>query len=243
MRLPEPGRVKTRLAREIGAVAACRFYEACVRDLVAQSASWPCRVVWAVAPESEAERPARARAPGAGRPVVSVVQRFAAHFGVAPEACFEQQGSDLGQRLETTLDRLRAEGAARCLAMGSDLPHLPVAALERAIQRLAAHDLVLGPARDGGYYLIGLGRPAAVFTGIAWSTAAVYRQTLARARACGLRIAPPLAFNFDIDEVRDLEALRRRLGRDAELRRRLPATARALGVPARSSSRASGTAR
>ncbi len=253
VRLPETGRVKTRLAQAIGAAAACRFYEACVRDLVVQSASWPCRVVWAVAPEGEDEGPAsvsvtpgsgaRVRGRVSGRPALSVVQRFAERFAVAPEACLEQQGRDLGQRLETTLDRLRAAGAVCCLAVGSDLPHLPVAALARAIRRLAAHDLVLGPTRDGGYYLIGLSRPAALFTDIAWSTPSVYPQTLARARACGLRIAPPLAFDFDIDEARDLEALRRRVARDAELRQRLPATARVLAALPPPSSRGAGPAR
>ena len=223
VRLPEPGFVKTRRGRVVGARVAAGLYEAFVRDLVAQMPSWPCRVFWAVAPAAAAggERARRG----------SVAEGFAAYFGLSAEACFEQSGPDLGARLAAAFARLRAAGARRCLAIGSDLPHLPTATIETALARLEQNDLVLGPTRDGGYYLIGLARAADLFSAdIAWSTNAVYAQTQARSQALRLRLSKPLEAAFDIDEIDDLRDLRLLLARNPELRRQIPATAAAIAA-------------
>jgi rSAM/selenodomain-associated transferase 1 len=133
-----------------------------------------------------------------------------------------QRGGDLGERMGNLIADLLAEGHPAALIIGSDLPALPVAYLEEAARVLAegAADVVLGPAEDGGYYLIGLRRAApALFTDIAWSTAEVLTATRARARALGLcaYLLPPW---HDVDTPDDLARLRRDLaGDDAGARR------------------------
>ncbi len=111
----------------------------------------------------------------------------------------EQGGGDLGARL--------ARVPAPCLILGTDSPHLPPSVLRQAWDALTRFDVVLGPAEDGGYYLIGLrgGQPA-LFDDIAWSTDAVMAQTLARASALGLSVfqTPPW---YDLDTPADLRRL------------------------------------
>ena len=125
-----------------------------------------------------------------------------------------QRGADLGARMSRLLSDLLAEGYAGAIAVGTDTPTLPTAYLVEACEALrsGAADVVLGPSEDGGYYLIGLGAPAPeLFVDMPWSTATVYAETLARARAGGRRISR-LADWFDVDRVPDLV----RLGRAPE---------------------------
>jgi len=124
-----------------------------------------------------------------------------------------QRGGDLGARMARLVAGLLADGHRAALLVGSDLPTLPSAYLAEAAQVLAegAADVVLGPAEDGGYYLIGLARPApALFEGIAWGTDGVLEATRARARGLGLRehLLPPW---YDVDTAADLDRLRRDL--------------------------------
>ena len=94
------------------------------------------------------------------------------------------------------------------VAIGADSPTLPVEYVERAFTLLAENDVVLGPALDGGYYLIGLGASDfGVFTDIPWSTAHVLEATIARLRATSARLAllPPW---YDVDTAADWALLR-----------------------------------
>jgi glycosyltransferase A (GT-A) superfamily protein (DUF2064 family) len=120
-----------------------------------------------------------------------------------------------------------AECGGPAVVIGADAPHVPAARLAEAADALAADaDLVLGPADDGGYYLIGLRTPTpAVFSGVAWGTSRVLAETLARAR--GLR---PLLLEpcFDVDTPADLARLSDVLARGDVA---LPRTAALLGVP------------
>jgi rSAM/selenodomain-associated transferase 1 len=127
-----------------------------------------------------------------------------------------QTGSDLGERLANVLGGLLAEGHPGALAVDSDSPTLPMAYVSEAVRLVAedAADLVLGPSDDGGYYLVGLRAPQpALFQDVPWSTAAVLRVTLAKARALGLRthLLPPW---FDVDTEADLRRLRREMPAD-----------------------------
>ena len=100
-----------------------------------------------------------------------------------------------------------AEGDVPVLAIGADAPGVDADVIAAAVRALGTCDVVLGPATDGGYYLIGLNRPApALFDGIAWSTSRVLRQTVAHCRASGLTVArlPPLR---DVDSLVDLRVL------------------------------------
>ena len=96
---------------------------------------------------------------------------------------------DLGARLHRAFESARATGAERVVVIGSDCPDVSVADIEAAWEALQSHEVVLGPARDGGYWLVGLNAPRAnLFEGIAWSTDTVFAETVARCRNAGLRV-------------------------------------------------------
>jgi hypothetical protein len=118
-----------------------------------------------------------------------------------------QTGDDLGVRMARALADVFALGYRHALAIGTDLPTLPGSAFGDAVRLLADHDLVLGPALDGGYYLIGLRKPAPdLFSGIPWSTDRVLSLTQEKAVALGLRVAL-LPARRDLDTIEDLSAL------------------------------------
>ena len=125
-----------------------------------------------------------------------------------------QSGADLGERLQETFRRLFARGFRRVVVMGSDSPTLPVAMLKGAFAALGhAGDVVLGPAEDGGYYLVGATRLLpSMFEKIPWGTDRVMGATLAALELCGARhaVLPPW---YDVDLPRDLERVRRALSR------------------------------
>jgi uncharacterized protein len=141
-----------------------------------------------------------------------------------------QRGTDLGARMRHAFEDLFAARAAAVVLIGSDLPSLESSVIEEAHRLLRErHDIVvLGPATDGGYYLIGATRPPlALFDGIAWGGADVLDRTERRARDAGLR-TQRLAVHEDIDTPAALERLLKQEGsgatrtRLAALRGRVP---------------------
>jgi len=188
---PTPGRVKTRLAARVGAEAAANLYEAFVRDLARRLRGVGCPVWWAVTP-------ARAR--------------FAAL--VRSRRCFPQRGRDLGARMDHASRVVAARAGGPVIVLGADAPHVARRALgaaARALERGA--DVVLGPAADGGYYLIGVRRPCrALFDDVAWSTPGVAAATRRRIRTLGLRCVE-VAPGWDVDDPRDLVRLARTVRR------------------------------
>ena len=188
-RFPQAGAVKTRLAAVIGAEPACAVHEALL--------------------EHTARRLVSARV----APVELWLDRAAPHpllsrlraRGVAGP--YLQQGGDLGERMHRALRNGLARASAVVL-VGSDCPHLDAAHLAAAFAALRRHDVVFGPAEDGGYVLIGCRRvSAALFRGIEWGSDEVLRESLAAARAAGLRPAC-LAPRYDIDRIEDLRRWR-----------------------------------
>jgi rSAM/selenodomain-associated transferase 1 len=142
-----------------------------------------------------------------------------------------QRGDDLGARERHLFEDLFAEGFDRVLVMGSDLPTLPAAHLERARMLLDSNDsVVLGPAEDGGYYLMGLaagGRARPVpdlFTEIRWSSPFALEDTLRAAERARLRVQLAPTW-YDVDDEAGFERLRADLARDASV---APATQSAL---------------
>lgn len=124
-------------------------------------------------------------------------------------ALVPQRGADLGERLANLLAELAARGHPGAMAIDSDSPTLPMAYVAEAARVLAAGaaDVALGPAEDGGYYLVGVRAPRPeLFGDIPWSTEQVLALTLERARAVGLRVhlLPPW---FDVDTEPDLRRL------------------------------------
>jgi len=169
-KVPEPGRVKTRLASSIGHTEAASLY----RDLV----------------ERTLKTAAAARAMG----VVSEIELWCApdssHAAFADwqrryrVTLRPQRGGDLGTRMHDALaSALAAERPA--LLIGTDCPALDVTYLARAADALKTHDVVVGPAEDGGYVLIGLSRDVDIFSGVPWSTSGVMAITRVRIAAAG----------------------------------------------------------
>lgn len=127
----------------------------------------------------------------------------------------DQVGDDLGARMDQAFRDVFALGYKRLLLVGTDVPTLPASAYSQALDLLSDHDLVLGPSEDGGYYLIGLKKPApGLFTEIPWSTEQVCALTRKKAEALGLKTAL-LPVCRDIDRVEDLLALAREAGLEA----------------------------
>ena len=145
---------------------------------------------------------------------------------LAPSAqLVAQVDGDLGMRLSAAFDTAFELGASRVVLIGMDTPHVPARVLARALRELGRFDCALGPADDGGYYLIALSaRWPALFCGIEWSTPRVLAQSLERARAAGATTTL-LEGLFDIDDGASLERLARLLGPDGEP---CPHTARVL---------------
>ena len=119
----------------------------------------------------------------------------------------DQVGDDLGTRMQTAFQTLFARGYQRVVIIGTDVPTLPLDHVQQALTMLGQHDLVLGPALDGGYYLIGITRLIPeLFLGIPWSTDQVLTLTQAKATSLGLKTALIKPWR-DVDTLPDLQAL------------------------------------
>ncbi|MBI4369894.1 MAG: TIGR04282 family arsenosugar biosynthesis glycosyltransferase [Elusimicrobia bacterium] len=126
-----------------------------------------------------------------------------------PVPFFLQHGADLGSRLTKAFKHAFQSGAKKVIIIGSDTPHLDPKDISEAFNLLGSRDAVLGPAKDGGYYLIGLKSPnPALFNGISWSTSQVLKQTLERINHQKLSLGLLPSYS-DIDTPADLEMLER----------------------------------
>lgn len=195
-RLPQPGQVKSRLAADLGLDAAAEFYQCCLHDVIDVARTVEGRRLLAYTP-----------------PTADAAKYFRSLAGM-DFTLWPQPSGDLGDRLCACFEQAFAAGADRVIVIGTDAPSLPVQFLHEAHQQLREHDVVLGPALDGGYVLIGLQRPPAggnawreLFAGISWSGPSVLAQTMARAAAAGLSpgLLPPW---YDVDTRADLRLLR-----------------------------------
>ena len=119
----------------------------------------------------------------------------------------DQVGDDLGARMQQAFDTLFAKGYQRVFIVGTDVPSLPLDHYKQTMALLDTHDIVLGPAMDGGYYLIGLKQPRPeLFADIAWSTDRVLATTQEKAASLGLKVALLPSWR-DVDTIDDLQAL------------------------------------
>ena len=119
----------------------------------------------------------------------------------------DQEGDDLGQRMHRTFVNVFAKGYMQVIIVGTDVPTLPLSVYQEALTLLGKSDVVLGPALDGGYYLIGLKQPAEqLFTGVPWSTDQVLAVTKQNAKTLGLSIGLTSAWR-DVDTIADLQSL------------------------------------
>ena len=198
---PVPGEAKTRLIPALGASGAAILARAFFADTLAMAVS----LRWARVVVSLAGDPASLPLP----PGVEILP---------------QGGGDLGERMERAAVRSLAIGP-RVLLIGTDSPGLPAHFLGSARASLATHEAVLGPAEDGGFFLLGLDRcEPGLLSGLPWSRSDTLVHTAARLRHSGRSVATTDPW-FDVDEPADLERLSRLI---AEGEIHAPATARAL---------------
>ena len=193
-RYPAPGGTKTRLIPELGPVGAAdlqrRLTEKTLFTLL------------------QSGRPASSVTFCHTGAEMAKIRRWLGHTGIRFQA---QSGNDLGARMHQALTNELNQGAEKAILVGTDIPDLTAGHIEAAFEALDLHDLVLGPSRDGGYWLIGLKRPVDVFRNIPWGGPAVLSRTLAAAERLGLsstRLAP---LN-DIDTSEDFRRWRQKGG-------------------------------
>lgn len=191
-REPLPGTVKTRLAAAVGDQAAAELYEAMLQDVLKtarQLGDVDTVVFWACDEES--------------------LPRLAERYRCRSR---RQSPGDLGQRMQGAFDEMFANGSDVCCIIGSDAPDLPLSYILEAYRLLATlpTDVVFGPSRDGGYYLLGLRKLwPQLFTDIPWSSTDVLVQSLAAARVSGAATALLPEWQ-DIDTLEDLRAFQER---------------------------------
>ena len=182
-RFPEVGKVKTRLAAGIGEEQACEVHRMLVHSCLEATEGWDGSVEIRMTGGSADER--------------------SSWLGGATVR--DQGGGDLGARLKRATAAAFEEGAERVVVIGTDCPELDDDLLREAFAGLGEAEVVLGPAADGGYYLIGLSRRAdGMFESIPWGGPEVMERSLDRARELGLSVAR-LRVLRDIDTRRDLE--------------------------------------
>ncbi|MCF6290442.1 MAG: TIGR04283 family arsenosugar biosynthesis glycosyltransferase [Desulfobacterales bacterium] len=190
-RYPEPGRAKTRLIPLLGAKGAAALQQRMTEQtldrikLLAETRTLAAEI----------------RYQGGDR------ARMKEWLG-NDYPCLEQGTGDLGEKMARAFGAAFGAGAGRVLVVGSDCPGLSRAIMAAALERLKEVDLVIGPARDGGYYCIGMGRRLPeLFIDMPWGTGAVLALTQARARKQGLtmHLLEPLQ---DMDRPEDLAELK-----------------------------------
>jgi rSAM/selenodomain-associated transferase 1 len=195
VRYPEKGRVKTRLETHLDQDQIRGLYQCFVEDILAtlEKSDYPVTICF-LPPERALE--------------------IQAWLGVE-SAYAPQAGDDLGQRMCNAFARAFSEETPpvdQALLIGSDVPDLDPDLLDQAFHALSTSDMTLGPAVDGGYYLIGFNRHAFIkniFDRISWGTGQVFRETMQKIETAGLRVHLLPAWQ-DIDTFEDLTSFSRR---------------------------------
>ena len=190
VRAPRPGQVKTRLAASLGSAQALAAYKQLVATVLAGIEGGGSVELHYTPDDAAAEMSPWLR-PG--------------------WECRPQLAGDLGTRMHGAFVDAFSRGASRVVLIGSDCPEATLEDVQSAWANLDHHDLVLGPARDGGYWLIALRQPQpGLFQGMAWSTSSVLQETMLRAQKAGLRtlLLRQLA---DVDTAADWHEFQQRL--------------------------------
>lgn len=193
-KFPAPGEVKTRLAADIGSEAAAALYRSFIKHLmdklVRSERSYDVTI--AVAPASK-------------------VSAFRAEFPGADCYNAQVEGVDLGRKLSTAFEQSLEAGYKKVVIIGTDSPQLQQKSINQAFRFLETAEVVVGPADDGGYYLIGMREfHPELFEMIEWSSEKVWIQTRDRLRASRLRYRK-LPVTYDVDDLPGLLRLVREL--------------------------------
>lgn len=185
LKAPEPGRVKTRLAQSIGEDEAVLVYKQLVEHTFeALKGDWASTVHYT--PESSG-------------PFFKTWLKTATAFQLQVEG-------DLGTRMQAAVEHAFLQRPSAVCLLGGDCPYICAAHLEEALDALSTHDLVVGPALDGGYYTLLLKRSIPeLFQTINWGTETVLKETLAIAKRLKLTVHQLQA----LEDVDDLESYQR----------------------------------
>ncbi len=211
-RAPQLGQVKTRLAESLGAVAALSAYETLVSNTLSQVCGHErFEIEFWVDDDPPRESHTRSVAIGSTTQAAAAIDATArellsdwvVQFDLTVRA---QAGVDLGTRMAAALRQCLADGRDG-IVIGTDCPAVDAVYVAQGFAALQRSDLVLGPAEDGGYGLVGIGRRGAgsldaVFEDIDWGTDEVLAQTLDRAERCGLSVCL-LETIWDVDSAAD----------------------------------------
>lgn len=177
---PEAGKVKTRLAADVGHEKALEVYERLLAHTDSQSAHQNRFIFFSGNPDG------------------------INHFQGKDE-WIAQSAGDLGERIAHAFSIVFSKGYSKVLIIGSDCPDLTTEIIDKALASLDENSACLGPAEDGGYYLLGLTKPMPeLFTNMPWSTDEVAAITISRLDEQDLTLLPTLR---DIDTVADLKAV------------------------------------
>ena len=189
LRAPEKGRVKTRLAASLGKDPAFALYKSFVLDILDIISAAGCRVFLY------------------GHPV-DKVEEISLWLG-SQFPCRPQIGENLGSKMANAFSEVFADGFEKAVLVGSDIPDLPLRIIHQAFSALDREGAALGPAADGGYYMIAFRKSVflpSVFENISWSTDKVLAQTLTAFKEAGTPVHLLEKWR-DIDTVEDLKAL------------------------------------
>jgi uncharacterized protein len=163
VKYPEPGKVKTRIARELGAEKAADIYSL-IAGSVIESVSGSDKyrtVLFFDPPEME-----------------NGIRQWLGRGDVTYEP---QSGNTIGERMSDAFERVFSGGAEKVVLIGTDVPEITGETVTEAFRLLEFEDAVIGPAEDGGYYLVGLKKPEPfLFDDIEWGSDSVYKRTVER---------------------------------------------------------------
>ena len=189
---PRPGAVKTRLASSLSPAAVTGLYCCLLDDTLALARSLGDVEVAIMCPDTDVNELAQLAGPQLEGKDASVVA---------------QKGEGLAAGLISVFAHFAEGHRRRTIAFNSDSPHLPRSVLEDAFETLAAHDVVVGPTHDGGYYLVGAkASHPTLFAGDGMGTSSALERLLSRARTLALSVGFADPF-YDIDVVDDLTRL------------------------------------
>ena len=167
LKAPRPGRVKTRLAAEVGVQKAAQIYRRLVDHQIKQlPPGWPVEIHFTP-----------------GNAMAEISEWLGSEFNYFPQA-----DGNLGLRLASAAEGAFGRGASSVMFLGGDCPGVDKALLRKAADSLLENDVVIGPAEDGGYYLLGLRKQdRLLFYRVDWGTGKVLEQTLDRIKDLGWR--------------------------------------------------------
>ena len=190
LKFPDPGRVKTRLAVDLGEQGAAEAYSRLVRrvfEVLEDVAGTEMRVLY--------DPPERHQA------AIGWIEGLASARVREGLDFVAQAPGELGERLEKAFEGAFGDGYEKVAAIGTDCVDLSTATFEATWERLTEVEVVFGPSQDGGYYLVGLKEPRAeVFREVPWSSGETLKASLAAAEAAGMRVAL-------LEELRDVDTI------------------------------------